>query len=54
MRRIETVIHDPSIRAWYQIVSSGRFAYHMRKNCEKAIYAQNAVNAKRNFPISCR
>ena len=37
MRRSETVIQDPSSRALYQIVSSGRFAYHMRKNWEKAM-----------------
>ena len=37
MRKSETVIQDPSIRALYQIVSSGRFPYHMRKNWEKAI-----------------
>jgi len=47
IKKSETIFQDPSSRALYQIVSSGRFAYHIRKNCEKAIYAQNAVNAKR-------
>ena len=37
MRTTETVIHDPSIRALYQIVSSGMFPYHIRKNWEKAM-----------------
>jgi hypothetical protein len=37
MRRIEIIFQDPSIRALYQIVSSGRFGYHMRKNWENAM-----------------
>src|SRR5262249_22775093 len=54
MRRIETNFHEAVIRAWYQMVSSGRFAYQMRRNCEKAMYDQKHMNANRNLPTSCR
>lgn len=42
----------PFCRWWKKSVSSGMFAYQMRKYCENEMYAQNTVNAKSSLPRS--
>src|SRR5271166_5293913 len=46
--------HSPVRRVIYHCVSSGRFAYQIKKYCEKAIYAQKTTKANSSFPRSWR
>src|SRR5574337_427989 len=50
----DTPSQVPSMRARNHTVSSGRFAYQIRKNWEKAMYAQKQVKPNKSLPVSCR